>query len=304
MVITPVDDPSATDKEAYLNMFTKNQDSFRDIGIIFLIRIIRSITDEPFIFFFVSLSIYVIFYYKFLKSSLGNNALIVLISSFVYLNYFQYGTNTLRAGMALSLCLFGLAKGYGNSHKIFLFICAVLTHKSVILIILAYFLALRLKSLRPMFIFWCVMVTLQISGVFELSILKLIIMDFDDSNNYTRYLGDGTLGYKVGLRLDFIAYSAIPLIAVWFYVHKKLFKDRYYIIIVNTYLFVNAVWMMFVRMPFTDRIAYLSWVLIPFITLYPLICHKRIATRYNVILTVAMCLYGGLTNLAIYIAKQ
>ena len=304
MAITPVDDPSATDKKAYLSMFTKGQKSFRDVGIIFLISTIRLITVEPFVFFFISLSIYVVFYYKFLKRSLGYNALIVLISSFVYLNYFEYGTNTLRAGMALSLCLFGIAKEYKIYHKIFFFICAVLVHKSVALIILGYIISYKSKSLRPLVIFWCTMVILQLSGIFELSILKLMIMGFDDSNNYTRYLGKSSLGYNVGLRLDFITYSAIPLIAVWFYVHKKHFKDNYYLTIVKTYLFVNAIWMMFVRMPFTDRIAYLSWVLIPFIILYPLLCYNHIKTKYSVILTVAMCLYGGLTNLAIYIAKH
>lgn len=304
MTITPIDDPAATDKENYLYMFTKNIGTFRDIGIVFLIQTTRFFTGEPFFFFLLSMFIYVFFYYRFLKNSVNSNAIIILISSFVYLNYFQYGANTLRAGVALSLCLYGLSLNIKQKTRIIAFVCAVLVHKSVVLIILGYVLARNIKSIKPFVVFWCVMTILQISGAFELGVLKLIMLEYDDSHNYTSYLGDNDLGYKVGLRLDFITYSVFPIIIAAYYILRNHYCNSFYNQLIKIYLFVNAIWMIFVRMPYTDRIAYLSWVFMPILLLYPLLGPITLHSKYDRVLRPAMCIFGGLINFAIFFSKH
>ena len=41
------------------------------------------------------------------------------------------------------------------------------------------------------------------------------------------------------------------------------------------YLYCNSVWLLVIRMAYTDRMAYFSWFLIPFICLYPVITYQK-----------------------------
>ena len=85
------------------------------------------------------------------------------------------------------------------------------------------------------------------------------------------YLLGSDRGYKVGLRPDFISYSLFPILVGWYYIFKKKVNDEYYIHIYNIYLFCNACWLTISKMPSNNRLAYLSWLFIPFILLYPLL---------------------------------
>lgn len=299
MSFTPMDDPAATDKEAYFRMFEANRQSFRDIGLVLMIKLVRIFTAESFYFFFISAFLYVYFYYKFLQKSFLSNSVIVLIASFVCINYFLYGVNTIRSGIALSLCLFAMAKNRTTFQIIIALLFALLIHKSVLIIMGIYMLAYRIKSTKIYLYFWTLLLTMQVCGIFELGVIKNILMHFDESNNYTRYLGASTMGYRVGMRWDFIIYSIIPIVIGWFYLVKLHVRDDYYIRILNTYIGVNAIWMMFVRMPFTDRIAYLSWVMIPFVLLYPLLSKDYVKTKFSALFTIGMLLLGGSINLIV-----
>lgn len=298
---TPFDDLSATDKRGYYEMFKEGKKEFRDIGLVFLIKIVRFFTLNHFIFFFVSALLYISFYYAFLRKSFKSNACIVLIASFLYVNYFLYGANTLRSGIAISFCMYAIAKNQKKFTSILFFIFAILMHKSVILITVMYLIAKKNNGHKIFLLFWCCMLALQLAGIFELGIIKFLLLNFNDDNNYSQYLGENTKGYNVGLRLDFIFYSAIPLIISYYYIKIKRYRDNYYSIILNTYIGINAIWMMFVRMPYTDRIAYLSWVLFPFIVLYPLLSTHTIKTIYKIHLTISMLLLGGFINFALTI---
>lgn len=303
MALTPIDDPSATDKEGYYNMFRFGQKDYRDIGLVYLIQVIRYVTLESFVFFFIAALLYVGLYFGFLTRYFKGNSWIVLIASFLFINYFLYGVNTIRGGIALSFCLYGIARGRKLWVRIACLIFSILMHKSTILIILIYLATIKVKNFKPFLCFWFVMLILQLSGVFELGIFKSILINFDDTSYYTQYLGDNTRGYKVGLRWDFIIYSAIPIIVAFFYKIKKKFSDQNYAQILNIYLGVNAVWMMFVRMPSTDRIAYLSWIFFPFLILYPLLSDHRIKIKNFTYFTIIMLLLGGFINLVIYNLK-
>ena len=45
------------------------------------------------------------------------------------------------------------------------------------------------------------------------------------------------------------------------------------------YVLVNALWLLFIRVPYSDRFAYLSWFLIPFLLLYPVL-NGRLDTQH------------------------
>ena len=62
-------------------------------------------------------------------------------------------------------------------------------------------------------------------------------------------------------------------------------------------MFTNAIWLLVIRIAYSDRIAYLSWFLIPIIVLFPLLSgelHIKKAQRY---LKIIMGVFIGLNVL-------
>ncbi|MFK8059994.1 MAG: hypothetical protein AB8B78_07880 [Polaribacter sp.] len=47
----------------------------------------------------------------------------------------------------------------------------------------------------------------------------------------------------------------------------------------NTFLLSNTIWMYFIYIKYTDRVAYLSWVLIPFLLIHPIVYSKNIVNQ-------------------------
>ena len=91
----------------------------------------------------------------------------------------------------------------------------------------------------------------------------------DSDQRMVSYLNDTFENYQSGFRLDFLIYSMIPIMFGWV-VKKRGFKDVLYDKIFSLYVLVNAIWLLVITLPFTDRFAYLSWFLIPFVFMYPL----------------------------------
>ena len=76
---------------------------------------------------------------------------------------------------------------------------------------------------------------------------------------------------EAGFRIDFIIYSIMPIIMVWYVTIKRNFKDLTYNIIASTYILANAFWVMLIRSEQSNRFAYLSWFLYPIVIAYPLL---------------------------------
>jgi hypothetical protein len=51
-------------------------------------------------------------------------------------------------------------------------------------------------------------------------------------------------------------------------------SDPFYARLVNTYLFANAVWVLVIDADFSNRFAYLSWFMMPWVLLYPFVPGK------------------------------
>ena len=85
-----------------------------------------------------------------------------------------------------------------------------------------------------------------------------------------------------GFRLDFIAYSAMPVLVGYYAIYKKkMHLSRFYSCLLNTYLCTNGVWMLCMYAQFTNRIAYLSWFLYPIVLIYPFLNEDWGPTRYK-----------------------
>lgn len=100
-----------------------------------------------------------------------------------------------------------------------------------------------------------------------------------------------------GFRIDFILYSALPIVIGYIALFKKNLISSKYAVLYNFYLLTNGTWMLCMYASFTNRIAYLSWFVYPIILVYPLLemdwgTDKRemfkYITTFNLCFTLAM----------------
>lgn len=88
------------------------------------------------------------------------------------------------------------------------------------------------------------------------------------------------LSYNSGFRWDFILFSFMPIIAAFGYIIIFHYRSIDYFRILAGYLAANSFWLLIVRVPFTDRIAYFSWFLMPLVLFYPLL-DKQLRIPYK-----------------------
>ena len=74
-----------------------------------------------------------------------------------------------------------------------------------------------------------------------------------------------------GFRLDFIIYSAVPIFLGYYLAIKKKLESKMFDFIWCLYVLSNGVWLLCTYASFTNRIAYLSWFIYPFVLIYPFV---------------------------------
>lgn len=72
-----------------------------------------------------------------------------------------------------------------------------------------------------------------------------------------------------GFRPDFIIYSAIPIFLGEYLVRKLQIDSEEYDFLWKVYVATNAVFLLCTYASYINRIAYLSWLMYPFVLVYP-----------------------------------
>lgn len=237
------------------------------------------------LFLFIAI-IYVFGYIKFINCFFDQKyRFVVFVLTICSLGFYAYGTNTLRQGMALSFFLIALTMQNISWKYWLLLVLSVSFHKSLAIIILFYLLSQKIQNTNWYYLFWigCLLLTIAISEIGNILGAYLIPAD----ERMEGYLFGENETYQAGFKFNFLIYSLFPIL-YGTYVRRK-FKDPFYIQMFHTYLAVNAFWLLMIRLPFTDRFAYLSWCLIPFIFMYPM-SKKQIFKNQHVV--IALLLFG------------
>ena len=200
----------------------------------------------------------------------------VLLAFVVYLgafSTFSYGTNGMKAGVAASLFLVAIA----YRDKLWISIpVALLTlgiHHSMIMVITAYFLVLFVKNPKYYFVGWIICL---IIAALHISFFQVLFASFSDESG-SEYLSatEETSIIRIGFRPDFILYSAVPIYSGYQMLNKYHFKSTTYSFILRLYILTNSIWMLCMYASFTNRIAYLSWFMYPFVLLYPFVSREK-----------------------------
>lgn len=191
-------------------------------------------------------------------------AFLMLAGSF---SFWTYGVNGIRNGLAGSFFLLGVAQDKRSLQVLWLFV-AINFHKSMLLPIVGFILTQFYNNPYAYYAFWllCIPLSLALGGTFQNLFGSFIT---DDRASYLGEVQNIEKFKNIGFRWDFLFYSFFGVFAGWYYIFKKMIKDKFYIQLYNSYLFSNAFWILVIRANFSNRFAYLSWFMMPIIIAYP-----------------------------------
>lgn len=199
------------------------------------------------------------------------NALVAYAVFLGAFSTFSYSVNGIKAGAAAAL--FMLALAYYNNKKVSLLILLLSLgfHHSMIMPIFAFILSYIFKQNKYYLFFW--VICLGLSAVHITTIMNFLgtLLVGNDDHGASYLFADSESAYVTGFRLDFILYSAMPIIIGYVAIFKRGFIDKTYSLIWRTYVLANSVWLLCMYASYTNRIAYLSWCIYPFVLLYPFV---------------------------------
>ena len=242
--------------------------------------IISRLTTSSTVFFLIVSCFYVLINFWFCRRmSVNYHILFIMVIS--CMGFRSYGVNTIKAGFGLSIALIAIAQYYKDKKKSIVFsLISILIHSSCAIPLLAFWATgfFRKIKLNYFYFVWIVCVALSIvMGDFFKNILGSYLED-EDMSGSSYFLAEES-HYKMGFRYDFLFYSLIPILWGWFLCNKRKYEDERWLQLYKTYILVNAFWVLVITMNFTDRVAYLSWFLIPYITLLPLLDMNKYQLR-------------------------
>lgn len=232
-------------------------------------------------FFLFIAAIYFGTAYLGIRKLFPNHILIAYLVFLAAFSTFSYGTNGIKAGAATSL--FILALGYRENLKV----CIPLVlfswgfHHSMIMVVTAFVMTLFIKNPKFYFAMWLFCLLMAAAHITTFAqLFSGFTTDHGAGYLLTEGGNDGTKG---GFRIDFIIYSAAPVVVGWCAVFKKNIElSSLYKKLLCLYLCLNGIWMLCMYASFTNRIAYLSWFLYPIVLIYPFLHEQWGENRYRI----------------------
>lgn len=238
------------------------------------------------------------------KKALWENAWFSMLFGLSAFSVFTYGVNGVRNGLACSIVTLAIIFAAKDKNYIVAAVLCFLAlgiHKSTLLPTAAMVGALFfIKKPKVALMFW--LTSIPVSLVAGGPISNFFMgLGFDDRAE--AYMSGQNAQYgsfsNTGFRWDFLAYSAMPVLLIW-YVQKQIEKRREELGIEKTveeeetgiygagiladaqsmrvfnvisviYLLTNAFWVMVIKASFSNRFAYLSWFIYPLVLAYGVI---------------------------------
>lgn len=259
---------------AYYKYITQNDIlEYRDFGFYYLMMLFRTAGLSVTVFFTAIAFIYVGCIAKASKICLPQYALCIFLAYLATLSFYGFGINGIRNGAATSLFILGISMYYFRKRSIgILFILLSCTfHKSLLLLILLFLLFHFKRNLKTYYYAWgfCLILSLVSGRYFENLFTQIGLLG--DEIDYLTIQADARSFAIVGYRYDFVLYGCGPVIySLWILFKKKFSQDEFYNTVVALYLGANAFWLLMNQNWLSNRYAYLSWVFMPLIYVYPI----------------------------------
>lgn len=206
------------------------------------------------------------------KKMFPNNVTLAFLCYCAAFSTFSYCVNGYKAGSAAAFFLVALA--YRDNLKVSIPFVLISWgfHHSMQLPVVAFVITQIYNKPKYYYYLWFVC---AIISLLHITWFQTFFAGLSDEQGAKYLLSSSaeqgfTETYKAGFRFDFWIYSAVPIFVGWWAVNKLNIEDKFYYRLLSMYLLVNSVWLLCIYAEFTNRIAYLSWFMYPFVLLYPL----------------------------------
>lgn len=279
------------DTSAYTAIFESIQNGqktefTKDIGFYLFTKLFTLFASVK-VFYMVCAFLYTFLPYLSFKKLFGPLATYVFMVYLVSFSFLAFGINGLRNGLAVAIFLSAFI--YFKKKWIFYFIIflSISFHKGMILPFVAFLISdFVVKDNKKALYFWLltIPISLMFRGVLENFAVLIFSSDtlLQDERASTYFSKEGQKYDLSGqFRWDFIIYSAVAVYVGFWAILKKNIKNPLYTLFFRTYIISNGIWILLIYAPFTNRIAYLSWFLIPIVLTVPFISEKRKSISNN-----------------------
>lgn len=192
---------------------------------------------------------------------------------------FSYSVNGIKAGAAAAIFMIGIAYREKLLISLFLVLLSWGIHHSMSFPIAVYVAVTFYNKPKYYFYFWAFCLAM---AALHVTAFQEIFAGYTDEKGaeYLMTTGEDWKG-QGGFRLDFILYSAMPVLMGWYATHKLKIDDKKYNFLLCYYLLSNAIWLLCMYVNYNNRIAYLSWFVYPFVLIYPILQCNWKKTKYQ-----------------------
>lgn len=194
---------------------------------------------------------------------------------------FSYGTNGIKAGAAMSIFLMAVAWWNNKVVAILLLWVTLGFHHSMLMPIAAFVLCYFVRKPKWFFYGWLACLLLSVAHVTLFMNVVADLVSGDDARAAAYLDADAIWEGKSGFRYDFVIYSAMPVLAGYYAIVKCQIESQTYNFMWSLYCVINAFWLICMYVQYTNRIAYLSWGLYPFVLCYPFLMVKFDDRQYK-----------------------
>jgi len=199
------------------------------------------------------------------------NTLAALLTYLAAFSTFAYAVNGVKAGVAASVFLVALTFHNRKWVMVLLALVSIGFHHSMHVCFIGLLVACVYN--KPKF-YLGVWVLCFFVAMFHITAFQELFASVSDDSRYiSQDVVDEDKGIG-GFRIDFILYSFTPIAMGIYAIYFKQFKSEMYNFLLSVYLIVNSAWLLCIYANFTNRIAYLSWLMLPIVLIYPLL-HPR-----------------------------
>lgn len=193
----------------------------------------------------------------------------LLLSLLVYLgafSTFSYGTNGMKAGAAASIFLLAIAYRESKWIAIIFLLISLGFHHSMAAPIAVYIISVFFKDRRYFLYGW---IACLIAAALHITFFQELFAGLTNEHGAGYLVVEEEGKHVSGFRPDFIIYSAVPIFLGNYFIRKYEIEDEDYNFLWNLYTGTNAIFLLCIYGTYINRIAYLSWLMYPFVLLYP-----------------------------------
>lgn len=196
-------------------------------------------------------------------------------------SFYSYGVNGIRNGIATSILLAAFAFHERRLVMVAIMALAISIHKSVAIPAGAFLICTFYASPTASVVVWCGAFAASFLYGDQLSGIVGGLISIGDDERLLSYAAGGAFGSdRGGFRIDFVLYSIVPVIIAYAIASAETRKDLFYRRLVSAYLGTNAFWLLMMYASFSNRFAYLSWFMMPWVVIYPFVPKSKQAGRF------------------------